>query len=104
MINISHVPLQLDRLLTHQLERGISRGFQSTGDPGDGIDRLVLRKKAQFEVGCDGLLSAPVVQERVVYLPINIVFYASKVCDMLHLFLLKHLLLLLVSLDHRALR
>lgn len=91
VVHVPHVPLQLDRLLSHELQRRVCCRLQTARDPRDGVDRLIVGEKAEFEVGSYGLLGAPVL-ERVRDLPVDIVFDAGKV---------GHLLLLSQQLSRR---
>ena len=106
MINVAHVPLQLNGLLPDQFECRVRRRLQPAWNPWNGIDRLLLREKAELEVGSDGLLSGPIVEEGVMDLPVNVILNAGEVGHMLHLTLLldllysKLLLLLFGRWDH----
>ena len=61
VVNVPHVPLQLDGLFPNELEGRVRGGLEAARDAWDRIDRLILREKGKLEVGGDWLLRAPVV-------------------------------------------
>ena len=88
MVNVAHVPLQLDRLLPDQFECRVRRRLHSQRDPRDGIDGFFLREEAELEMRSDWLLSGPIVKKGIMNLTVNVILNTGEVGYMLHLTLL----------------
>ena len=77
MVNIAHIPLQLDRLFAHQFKSSVLRRVDAARNTRDRVDRFVLGKERKLEVGSHLLLGPPIVQS--MYLTIDVVFNAGKI-------------------------